>query len=610
MSIASGSYEILPLLDVTMALDVSNNSVANKANVQVWGRNGSNAQKWTLTSQSGYWTIIDAETGKSLDVAGGTQAKGTNVQLYTSNGSTAQRWAITETGTQAVNGTSYPVVSIGAFGASTYVLDVAGGKTDLKTNIQIWTSNGSAAQRFVLVPTEWLATLAAKTDTDHSLMVLPTPSSGSCGTTVGTVKTGAVAIGSGTVYPCWVGRATTVQLRYRTRRRTAGGAMGAWSNWKSIADGATTWDGWGTPGQSNCTATASGGRLWSSNGVAVDNSSTYDRTDVEFSVREWTSGWMSGAAAHGDALTWTVVTARAVSISDIDMAIAPDGLAVSWTSNATTSGNAIVAKAAPFDTLNTTGAAAGSSIVPMWQLVKSVASGDSVKLTVTLTTPDGITASRTETITLSYESGHSSGLTLSATVSGTTATVTASNAAARLWLVIPRGHGTRFVEVVGSSPWVIAPPLGVQWKLYAATSAGTWSSVVQTFNAIHDSGYHVTSQDLSRDLAVYHNTGEPPEFSPSFSRSTSSHEVLGRERQLNSLGPSTTASWTLKGVLHGQTLDSGIELADWAAHAGHVYFRGPNGFWAQALVTGAEVDLSKHAIGIASVSISFDEEVW
>ena len=604
MAIANGTYEILSLMDVTMAVDVNGSSVANSATVQLWGRNGSNTQKWQLTSQSGYWFIKNS--GKSLDVQRAQQKAGTPVIMYTHSGNANQRWKVTEVGTQAVNGTSYPVVTIGAFNGTSLMLDVTGKKTAPRTVIEIWTANGGDNQRFVLVPTEGRSTGGSTA----GLPTLPTPSAGAAGTSVGTASSGTIALASGTVYPCWRGSGSTYQLRYRTRTRAAGGAVGAWSNWMSISDGSTGCDGWGAPGMSNCSATDAGGRKWSPNGVAVDNSSAHDLTEIEFSVREWRAASGSSEAAHGEALTWTVRVARPVAVSDIDAALSPEGVVVSWASSATTAGNTVTIRSEQTGAQTVVGAASAATQIPMRSLARRVAEGDSVRLTVTVTTPDGLSASRTETVALSYQSGHGSGLSLSASVAGTVATVTASDPSARLWLVVPRGHGTRYVEVPGSSPWKVAPPLGVPWTAYAAVGGTTWRSVTQEFPAIADGGYHVTSQDCGTDLAIYHNLGRSPEFSPRYARSSRSMEVMGRERPVNALGSSTAASWTLKGAVHGSTLDEGVALADWAAHAGHVYFRAPNGFWAQALASSAEVDLSTRASGFVSVSLGFDEEVW
>ncbi|MEV4947081.1 lectin [Streptomyces sp. NPDC053755] len=69
--------------------------------------------------------------GKCLDVAGGASTDGTQAQIYTCNGTLAQKWSRPGDGTLRALGKC---------------LDVNGGATANGTKIQVWTCNGSAAQ--------------------------------------------------------------------------------------------------------------------------------------------------------------------------------------------------------------------------------------------------------------------------------------------------------------------------------------------------------------------------------------------------------------------------------------------------------------------------------
>lgn len=610
MAIADGTYELLSLLDVKMAMDVISNSTANKANVRLWGRNGSNGQKWDIANATGYVTIRDAETGKSLDVANGTQAKGTNVWMYNFNNSAAQHWVLTEYGTTEINGYAYPVVRIGAFGASTYVLDAAGGKATINTNVQIWTSNGTDAQRWVLVPAEWEISY---TSDGGSVAPFPVATRGGCGTEVGTLLPSVTALQSGSVYPAWLGPLNAngeYQIRYRTRTRSAGyDYIGDWTNWKSIADGSTYWDGWGTPGQPNTTAQLVSGMCWCDDSIAIDNSATYDRTDVEISVRTWSNRWRYARAAHGGAYTYQVTTVRPVSITDVSLLLSPDGVTVVWATNATRGGNAITFASDVWGTYSLVGDASGSVTIPQYLLRHMPAEGETVRVTMTMRTVDGLDLSHEATATASYEGTHGTGLTLRADVDGSLATVTASNANARAWLVVAEGHGTRFVPLAGNGSWVVPAPLGVPWRVLASVvTGGTWASIIQQFSPILDAGWHVTSQDLTRDLAIYTGEGSAPKADPKYSRSVTSVDVAGRERPVYVPADATESSWTLDGITYGQWLDGDVALADWAVHAGHVYFRSPQGFWSQACVTGGTVEQTR--TNMRAINISMQGEVW
>ena len=615
MAIADGSYEILPLIDVTMAVDVQGNSVANSATVFLWSRNGGNAQKWSLENEGSYYTIKDAETGKSLDVQGSARRNGARCIMYTYSNAENQRWTITEVGTQAVNGTAYPVVTIGAFAGSAYVLDVQGSSNKLRTYIEIWTANGGNNQKFVLIPTEWEATSSAKTlptkPNTERYFALPTPTLGTGGPAMRDAQPSTFALESGSVYPAWTCDALRYQLRYRTRTREAGAEwFSEWSNWKSIADGSTAWDGFGTPGQSNCNFVRYLGVKWSTRGVPVDNGTTYDRTDVEVCVRAWTDSWTDARVpAHGASYTYDLITVRPVTITGIGALLTPDGITVTWTTDCLHDGNAITLTSDVWGTHTTTGAASDNVAIPQYLMKRMPAEGETIRIDMAMQTADGLTVTATESVAVQFDGTHGTGLTLHASVNGTIATVTASDASARAWLVVPQGHGTRYVPLAGSSPWKVPAPIGVTWSVFASVTDGDeWASVLQPFSAINDSGWHITSQDLTKDLSVYVGAGESPKADPSYSRSVNSVEVVGRERPLYLPSDATEASWTLGGVTYGEWMHEDVNLADWAVHAGHVYFRSPQGFWAQACVTGGTVEQTR--MTMRAISVSMQGEVW
>ena len=95
---------------------------------------------------NGYYKIASIiEPNYVLDVADGKKESKTNVQLYKSNGTDAQQWAIVDAG-----GGNYKIVSkLGNF-----VIDVSGGLTDNGTNIQIYKSNNTEAQEFKIENTD------------------------------------------------------------------------------------------------------------------------------------------------------------------------------------------------------------------------------------------------------------------------------------------------------------------------------------------------------------------------------------------------------------------------------------------------------------------------
>ena len=153
-----GLFEIRPMLNTGLALDVDNNGKLNGTNVQVYAANGTNAQKFILQKKSGdIYTLRCVESGRYVDVYAGTAKEGTNVQIFDANSNTrAQEWRVLEYGTTTVNGITGKIVSFGSMvdnSGSKLMMDVAYGGTTSGSNVIIWGTNGTDAQRFVLLPT-------------------------------------------------------------------------------------------------------------------------------------------------------------------------------------------------------------------------------------------------------------------------------------------------------------------------------------------------------------------------------------------------------------------------------------------------------------------------
>ncbi|MBQ3267220.1 MAG: RICIN domain-containing protein [Atopobiaceae bacterium] len=83
-------------------------------------------------------------TSMTIDVAGGKAVNGANVQIYASNDTNAQKFLITE---ETAGHWSMANANSGLY------VDVAGGAASNGVNVQQWTSNGSRAQRWKLTET-------------------------------------------------------------------------------------------------------------------------------------------------------------------------------------------------------------------------------------------------------------------------------------------------------------------------------------------------------------------------------------------------------------------------------------------------------------------------
>lgn len=105
-------------------IDVPSANFVDRAQLQMWTCNGTNAQKWTFTG-----TALQSQNNKCMDVDGGSTANGAVVQLYTCNGTGAQQFTLNAAG-DLVNLQANKCVDIkdwnGSDGAKLQLWDCAG----------------------------------------------------------------------------------------------------------------------------------------------------------------------------------------------------------------------------------------------------------------------------------------------------------------------------------------------------------------------------------------------------------------------------------------------------------------------------------------------------
>ena len=147
-----GSITIQSALKKDFVLDVAGANTSNGANVQLYGSNGTAAQKWSMsqleqTLESGTYSITSAlKTSKSLDVISGSTDNGAGIQLYSSNGTLAQKWGLTYNAS-----TGFYTIDVGCSGKA---LDIPGGNPSSGVRVQQYANNGTAAQCWSIVKNE------------------------------------------------------------------------------------------------------------------------------------------------------------------------------------------------------------------------------------------------------------------------------------------------------------------------------------------------------------------------------------------------------------------------------------------------------------------------
>lgn len=127
-------------------MDVANGSKRSGANVWSYSNNNTDAQKWIIRNfgdGSVYFTSF--LSGKVMDVASARTANGTNIWVYDSNGTKAQKFYLISTTYHPIEDGAYIISNKGK---RNMVIDVNGANRRVAVNVQLYTSNGTAAQKF------------------------------------------------------------------------------------------------------------------------------------------------------------------------------------------------------------------------------------------------------------------------------------------------------------------------------------------------------------------------------------------------------------------------------------------------------------------------------
>lgn len=194
IAVKEGTYVLQSALASDKVIEIPSSSQNNQVSIALGTKNaGSSAQRFEVVSTGdGYYNIIAEHSGKALEVKGGSSAAGTAIQqntlnrnslaqkwcfmnagdgnyylcsalgtymdvqsavsaagtpvwAYTFNGSTAQKWKLIESDYQPIANGTY---TIGNGLNTSRVLDVESASLENYTNIQLYSSNDTSAQRF------------------------------------------------------------------------------------------------------------------------------------------------------------------------------------------------------------------------------------------------------------------------------------------------------------------------------------------------------------------------------------------------------------------------------------------------------------------------------
>lgn len=142
------NYQLEPQCAGNKVIDVNGWGTNDNTNIQIWerGKTQANQTFQPISAGNGYYLLKDVNSGKVLDICGGTAYDGANVILYEQHGGANQLWRFIYKGKE--NGHNWYELESKING--NYCLDVSGANSANGTNIQLWSRNGSNAQKFMM----------------------------------------------------------------------------------------------------------------------------------------------------------------------------------------------------------------------------------------------------------------------------------------------------------------------------------------------------------------------------------------------------------------------------------------------------------------------------
>ena len=159
-TLADGVYTVASALNRNLVLDIDAVSKDAGANLQVWTAvNGAENQLFYIQSLGdGLYTVRALHSSRFLNVAGSGKTNGTNIHQWNQNTPNGdEKWRITHN-----SDGSYTFIA----DVNGLAMDVKDGKAANGQNVQCYAPNGTAAQKWVLVPSKVQADFSGPSITD------------------------------------------------------------------------------------------------------------------------------------------------------------------------------------------------------------------------------------------------------------------------------------------------------------------------------------------------------------------------------------------------------------------------------------------------------------
>ena len=153
--ISDGEYVLKSAVNSKYVIDVRWASQSNGANIQVYENNGTNAQIWQISHDANHYVIIkNKNSNKALSVKDNTAKNYVNIEQRDYKGEKSQKWI-------AVKQSNGEVTFVSALNIN-YCIDLNSASAVNESNVQLYSKNGTAAQRWKVKNTDPVFKMAEK----------------------------------------------------------------------------------------------------------------------------------------------------------------------------------------------------------------------------------------------------------------------------------------------------------------------------------------------------------------------------------------------------------------------------------------------------------------
>lgn len=619
MALRDGIYEFRTGADGGWAMDVIGGSQAFGARMQVYPRNGSNAQKFIVKNESGAFKLLSGASGGRLAVGAQSIGWAGDLVLGIRQGGAFDTWTDEDSAFQV------RVPELGACN-SIYLTSTASGSQGYRIYDNVGSrsmSNGAVVEANELAANITTSLIASWVPIASWLTDPACATVGRCCVSEGTVTSSDVLVVDTNPHiinllaQIPAGYTPIGKARWRSRY-THNDEVHDWSAWQTV-QGSWTQDedfGWGEPWVACQFATTEvEGQEYAI--VGCGQSVTLpanSKMEYQCEVALLSSGdGDEGAFTLGAVRSFSCKVQSAVAVTDGDAVVAFDGLRVTYYTDMRknfASAHVVVRDSAG-NVLNAgtskapAKAAHDTITIPWANMARVPAVPEELDITLTLTDQEGVASVDRDTWTTTYDGEHGSDIEPDIDTVGARVRIRSTAGAvpdgSKCW--VTWGGTTEVITTNFQQDrdyWSI-PPINAHYTVWFMwnnpNNPDAWASFAYegVLNP-QPAGWFIDALDLSWELPIRANLKDAPSLTVEYEPEVEEESVMNRRRPLVSIGSVTKKSWSVEAVLterYGDNMDELLGAFEKCAEGVHGWFRDDRGMRERVAITGAEIDRSR-----------------